>query len=209
MKAPCLKSLTTLFLLGAGTLAGAAENRHVLPPDKGIFQYLVHVETGKEVYVLHRRFSVLGRNVDGDFIVSAVDVNPAKKDTKYIEDIQYVLGKDDCILHFFTGTTFRTAGDCGRALPSRSWDVMARKHGGAGHCKIPRARPEQVNVAAGTFEAIRIDCRTQIPGMPEPVKASYWYAPSLGAMVKSASRVMAPNGKPARFTEELEEYKLP
>lgn len=204
-----LAAFLTLALVGLGGPVGAAENRHVLPPANSTFVYLTDWNADKEIYRLHRRYSVLGRNVDGGMIVSAVDIDPAKRDARYIEDIQYVLGKEDCIVHLFTGAHFREGGDCNRSLPTRSWPVKARRNGGANHCKVASARLAPVTVAAGTFETIRIDCRAQAIGMPDLVKASYWYAPALGTMVKSASRAIAPNGKSGTFTEELTEYKLP
>jgi len=151
------------------------------------------------------RLDAFGRNSAGGLIFTIAS-GPKKETTAVVNQTIYALAADACVVDVVNGTALMSGTSCGQSLPE-SWTIE-NPRGGVRTCMLMQPATERVSVPSGEFNTTRIECREKA-GTPEQHRVTvYWYAPTIGAMVKAVHRTLDSAGTEiSSITEQLVNYQ--
>jgi hypothetical protein len=196
-----------LFAHGA---CGADHQVHPRLDVGASFLFSQQVEAGgvNEGTYSPRLDAIARNNADGLIFTIASGPKTEAARTKTILQTLYALAADACVVDVMNGTALMSGTGCERPLPEhQAWTIKDRW--GTQTCELMRPATERVSVPAGEFDATKIECRNNEATSGRRTVNNYWYAATLGMMVKAVHRQIDSSGtEVSSVAEQLVSYEL-
>ena len=142
--------------------------------------------------VFSPRFEALARNKSNGLIFTIGDGPPQKSSPQEITKIVYQLNVDACVVDVTNGMALVNGVDCDKPLATdANWKTIDRSNKEM-TCAVKQA--EEIEVRAGKFNALQIECRSDKNKLGNSTVANLWYVARLGSMVKTIHRGIDANG---------------
>jgi len=153
----------------------------------------------------HPRLDAYGRNSAGGLIFTIAS-GPKKEMPGVMLQIAYSLAPGSCVVDVMNGTALLTGKHCDQPLPQK-WTIETAR-GDVKTCTLVQPQEARVQGPAGEWDTTRIECREKGAGAGQQRVDLYWYAPSVGAMVKAVHRTVDEAGTElSTITEQLLSYQ--
>lgn len=200
---PFVLSALGLMAVAAG-YAMAAESPHAQLQVGAWFVYSQDFERpGNPVASNRVGFHAKYKNNGGGIIFAFEDPHAEKPSGPVLENVAYTLSPNACVVDVLGGDGLLIGDACQKALPKGAFSFVDRSKVLVS-CSNGLQEEESVEVPAGKFKTVKIECERSWGSPQLHQRITYWYAPMLDAMVKVIRKTVDASGAPAfSSTEQL------
>lgn len=171
-------------------------------------------QPGKEPQSYKLTYQVSGKNAEGHYIVQLTNGNVAVGPNT-IWQTAFLLRDRICVIDVAGWKSLGLRNSCRTPLVANmSWEADFADQQSKTHSSYKVISREEVQVPAGTYQAIRIESDRSVTetATPDGKKVqshfTYWYVPEVKGMVKVVRDFLDDSNAKTRITEELENVSV-